>query len=1045
MCSHQSGFSQAGDPMPALCGMTDSVDLYAHGSQSEPLALLCENHKDNPVFEDLGRFLPSNSTRRIRVNANFIVLQKLDGTGNFQDIPEHRAFLDDWLAKCNFNYANLWGSGDSDCQIPATDAKVEIVPNWIFMIDSSEYYWDNTNNSGNVDCPNQGSWWLNSLDATLNIEPFIPRGINVYLTTHGPIYHQLVTLQTIDNPQAAGMPYTWCSEWPSRTNLSQPSRIHIPNLFLKYYWFKNFLVEGQPFSVTRDWLVGEGAILAHEFGHSFIQEYNHDPFGCENHLLAQPGWHTVLREQDVQYIHRGLVYNNLRQFINCDETYHHHVWSSENEWVIDEDETWALDMRLYSHVRVKAGATLTITCKVLLPEWGIFTLERGARLIVNGGHVQRANTCGPEEYWHGIYAQGNSNLIQPAPYGVLNAMDGSVILLHGDGMIEGAKRGISTSYSPFGDVPEYRGALIQANGFTFRNCAKGVEFNKYNHPNFSHFYDTHFQKTSTGSMYNGVSMWATNGVLFEDCFFNNMIHHGIISWDASYTVTKGNKFAGSVTGIQAGGSMLLNGEIQVGIPGPADGYHNQFYGNTVGIRSTSNGIFKIWRNTFDDFDFDVAMTGINFSESTHNLFEAEAAGVQMESTGLGYNNVNCNSYQDNIVAINIVGNNQLFTFREEQFNTLYHDLFLEGPSTNPGAIQTFQGSQGAARWNYFTSGNPEQIKTSTVLPNNNTTAFHYFHPDPSLNPLVKPRCALNDGTCTNPSNFFVYNTDGDPVNCAFLIPPPVEEPCTDITCLDSLRMAIAGVEGQLAQGYDPALEAHWQQLVSRRERSVNGLVQDYLASEDWTALQVMLQSDANPINQRRLVSLALYLEDWASVDSLLGQFPNTNVEDQQFVQIQQINRLALSDTGFVLNANQKSDLMAIATAGTTESGMAQTLLSRLDGTVIMPQVPDIGIAGLRESSVRQPQWLFSGLMASPNPVSGVLTVQWQPEIRPHASGYLLEVVHGMQNQLLVSRPLSAEESLQLPTDGWPTGLVLILIRDTETRQILDTTKVIVQH
>lgn len=1037
--------AQSSDPMPASCGMSDSIAPSGQGGQPAPSAMTCGVHLNDPVFQDFGRFLPPSNTRKIRVHANFIVLQKLDGTGNFQDIPEHRAFLDEWLAKCNFNFANLWGSGDSDCQIPATDAKVEIIPNWIFMIDPSEYFWDNTNNPGTNDCPNQGSWWLNTLDATLNANSTIPRGINVYFTTHGPIYHQLVTLQTINDPEAAGMPYTWCSEWPSRTDLQQPSRVHIANLYLKYYWFKNFIVDGQPFSVTRNWLIGEGAVLAHEFGHSFIQEYNHETFGCENHLLSTGGWRTVLRQLDVEYIHRGLVYNSLRQFIDCDETYHHNVWSSENEWVIDEDETWKLDMRLYNHVRVTAGATLTITCKVLMPQWGIITLERGARLIVNGGQVQRANTCGPEEYWHGIYAQGNSNLNQPDPNGLLNAAQGSVVLLYGDGMIEGAKRGISTSFSPFGDVPDYRGSLIQANGFTFRNCSKGVEFNKYNHPNFSHFYDTHFQRTNSGSMGVGVSMWATNGVLFEDCFFQNMVNQGIISWDASYTVTKGNKFTGSIDGILAGGSMLLNGEIQVGIPGPADGFHNQFYDNTIGIRSTSNGIFKIWRNTFDDFDFDVAMTGTNFSESIHNLFKAEAAGVQMESTGLGLNEVNCNTYNDNIVGVNIVGNNELFTFREEQFNTQYHDLFLEGPSTNPGAIQTFQGSQGAARWNYFTSGKPEQIKTSTVSPNNNTTAFHYFYPDASSNPLVEPHCALN-GSCTNPSNFLTHEAEGPMANCSFLFLPPGEEPCTSIACLDSLRAAIAILEGQLIEANDPTLEALWQQLVSRRERSVNGLVKDYMSSASWMALQSMLQADANPMNQRRLISLALYMEDWLTVDTLLSQFPNTKVEDQQFVQIQQINRDVLSDTAFVLTTSQETTLTDIATSGTTESGMAQTLLSRLTGTVIMPHIPDIGVSGLRESKLQISVRVTNNLTVSPNPAYGDLTIQWVPNTRSSQNQQvILQVVNTLQMQPLITRRIFGAETIQLSSSTWPEGVSLVLIRDAVSNQILESTRVVIQH
>lgn len=283
-------------------------------------------------------------------------------------------------------------------------------------------------------------------------------------------------------------------------------------------------------------------------------------------------------------------------------------------------------------------------------------------------------------------------------------------------------------------------------------------------------------------------------------------------------------------------------------------------------------------------------------------------------------------------------------------------------------------------------------------------------------------------------------------NCSFLFLPPGEEPCTSIACLDSLRAAIAILEGQLIEANDPTLEALWQQLVSRRERSVNGLVKDYMSSASWMALQSMLQADANPMNQRRLISLALYMEDWLTVDTLLSQFPNTKVEDQQFVQIQQINRDVLSDTAFVLTTSQETTLTDIATSGTTESGMAQTLLSRLTGTVIMPHIPDIGVSGLRESKLQISVRVTNNLTVSPNPAYGDLTIQWVPNTRSSQNQQvILQVVNTLQMQPLITRRIFGAETIQLSSSTWPEGVSLVLIRDAVSNQILESTRVVIQH
>lgn len=343
--------AQVADPMPAQCsGMMEEASLAA-----SPVST-CNN--SSSLWSSNSRHVPLPDARQIFVRANFIILQKQDGSGNFQDIPEHRAFLDDWFNQCNSRFTNLWGT--SNCGPKVSDVKVQIVPNWVFLPDPnpSEYNWNNDNQPGNNKCPGT-NWWLNQLDATINNNPSIPRGINVYLTVDGSVYNQMVVLGSIDNPETAGMTYTWCSELSSKTDLNKPSRIHIPNLFLKYWWFEHFIVAGQPFSVTRQWIVGEGGIFAHEFGHSFIDCYIHKS-RCTNHLMtASGGDKSVMLEDDAGCIHRNLAFSNLRQFIDCSEKYsplNSSNSSSTYDRVVTADEVWDVDMRVYSNITFIATA-----------------------------------------------------------------------------------------------------------------------------------------------------------------------------------------------------------------------------------------------------------------------------------------------------------------------------------------------------------------------------------------------------------------------------------------------------------------------------------------------------------------------------------------------------------------------------------------------------------------------------------------------------------------------------------------------------------------
>ncbi len=72
---------------------------------------------------------------------------------------------------------------------------------------------------------------------------------------------------------------------------------------------------------------------------------------------------------------------NLRQFAKDLESDH------KNTWTISTNETWDFDIQMYNDIVVRSGATLTVKCKIAMAINGKIKLEKGAKLIVDGGEI----------------------------------------------------------------------------------------------------------------------------------------------------------------------------------------------------------------------------------------------------------------------------------------------------------------------------------------------------------------------------------------------------------------------------------------------------------------------------------------------------------------------------------------------------------------------------------------------------------------------------------------------------------------------------------
>jgi hypothetical protein len=1004
------------DPLPAKCGLENA------STNSAPTTLLnCAN--TSSLWSSDTRHIPRTDAGVIKIHANIIVIQRSDGSGNFQETGEDMAFLTDWFNTCNDRLSNLSGTSSCTTAVLAKSAKVQIVPYFVFYKDEADgFNWNNDNEPSMFQIPyHNNNWWLDDLDSQIRtLRPDMPSGINVYITVDGSIYNEMVVLGTVNNPNNAtgGMKYWWSGIQPNQNNLLEQSRIHVPNLYLKYWWFKNDL--NTPFSTSRQWLVGEGIVLAHEFGHTFISCYVHKN-DCTNHLMTTSGGQRdVLLEGDAGCIHRNLAISNLRQYVDCSETY----GSPLSDRIVTTNEKWDLNMRLYSNTVVKTGATLTITCKLLLPLDGLISVERGAKLVVDGGEISRANTCTPTEFWNTIAVSGNGGKVQANATSVLVSDDAGVVILKNKGRIEGAKIGVTTIRQPFSWESDYFGGLIDVNDFTFQDCQTGTLLMPYKLANKSKFTKANYIRTGNGYSTLGAVIFATNGIQFEECTFNDMEINGIRSWDASFNVTKKNKFIGSQSGILSGGSSPLSGQIQIGILGLIGDDRNKFEDNIVGIRATSNSKISILSNYFRNKDFGVSVNGATQSILTENTFEESAAGNKFEYTGnLGNQNL-CNVYNGNTVGTNIEGVNSGFQFLQENFNTGLNDLYIEG-------------NYGAARYNFFTPNKTENIKSSNIPLNNYTNLFFYYHQNtmfPVPNPRLKPTCAVND--CSPGSNFYNIQTNGNPIVDCML---PDLSICKTKPCLDAIRSKVLQKTNEFYNNPTLEIKGDLEGLITEREFLTEEIIREYIVEGNWNSIENLLNEDLNEFNLRRLIAVKLEQNEFNEAKSLLNSFPQENLDDQYFVTVQDINRQRLSQVDYKLNEVDLSILQKIAVAPSQESGYAQSLLGILTGQVFMPNLPNL-IGSERNNFLDRTKESLT-FLTSPNPVNDILKITFPEQLNKGKIGFI--ELKNLTGHMITSILLKEDNEVFIPVEKFPSGIYVIILKVNET--VISHQKIVIQH
>lgn len=429
--------------------------------------------------------------------------------------------------------------------------------------------------------------------------------------------------------------------------------------------------------------------------------------------------------------------------------------------VISGAETWIGQKSVKSNIIIPNGATLTIEGILNMPENSQIIIEKGGKLIVDGGTI--TNQCG--KMWRGIEVRGNMNASQQTigTQGRLEIKNGAII--------ENCHSIHASEYNTSGQyIYGTFGGIIQINNSIIKNVKSGVEFGPYqnfnpNNPSvllsdLSFIKDNQFIWDNTGNMsalglqpYSFIGLWETHGIAIQGNSFKNEFLPsepfyqkgvGIITYDADFSVLPScssvtfpcptssnvpNTFESMNYGIKAHG---ISGIARVIVDG------NVFTNNRFGIGLLATKYTSVIRNSFN---IPISTIPIESGGDAIGIYSTGSYGFNFEenqfttwgvgpSSGSNYGIVSDNSSFNGGLAYKNVFNNLIVASLNSQGNEA---LKIDCNNFNTGSLSRY-----------------DMAITSGDLANQGFCAS----PLPSLKPAKN---SFNAG-CTGDENIFHYTT-----------------------------------------------------------------------------------------------------------------------------------------------------------------------------------------------------------------------------------------------------------------------------------------------
>ncbi|MEL6864275.1 MAG: T9SS type A sorting domain-containing protein [Bacteroidota bacterium] len=988
-----------------------------HSSGTENIVAACNNSLIDFNSNHNDDMVPQGISRTLKIKTNIVILQRENGSGNFSPSTnqEHKDFLDKIFVKLNEKVTVLQQENCNCSTAPEhyNNIHIEFVPTYIEIED--EFYWNHLNDSESSTWNSADKIYLNGIHQLLLDEGYEP-GFDVFLTMNKPFYEGVVIQDLPYDRSLYPNPYggNWYSALSTFT-LDQPAFWHCPDLFLG--WYDNRFRRGD----TYEWDVNRFATFAaggflHEYTHTFLPTVGHQNT-CQNNIMHSSGnidMHprTSFTGCQSREIYRSLMARHVRKYVVCED-----VLDASHEIVVDTDEEWQNDLRLYTNVRVKSGATLSIQCKLYLqPKTNIF-VERGARLILdedaliaNGGVCEDVAS----NRWSGIRLEGNNAIPHKPQYAfesyTLAADDHGIVLLLPNSTVRDANNAIACKKEEETWNSNYWGGYIRADGVQFINNKRSIEYLLANFDSRSEILNSTFD----GGQY-GITSWRCDNVNIRGCTFNDQERSALYSINAGLQVQY-NDFNGINDAIGIENTTLINHPYVI--------QRNDFTNNGLGINASVANNLLISNNDFAIGVFGVALMGEGQAVIQNNRFEQLSAGVDLQSAGSDPTPIGCNIFDECSFGVNASGDNLGMQYFNNQ-NSNNFDVYIQSDADNNPALIANQGSSLDRVVNAFTVGHTRHLHTEF----NENVQFTYFPESGNPNDLSIPQCYIGDPDCIDPCNF--------QVNFGTFNGPPSFELCGDIGNQSTPEPPCDDCgwsEGFIGGGDDEvAIAAAIQSQITpatiayklsdaKLQKEFRALLQNYAFRDDYARLETYLNQFGDYFLPMKY-SVAMQQGDWTKANMMLDQIGNY-AGQESFVLPQRIYLSWVKDKDYVPTETERQSLNTYAALDDPRSAFSRSVLNIVYGEQFIPRLPDVPVEersaiGSSESAAEE------NLEVYPNPFKELLLVN------PGGAG-VLRVVNVL-GQVVLEKEVGDEEVVTFNTSHWAKGVYYVEFRYENNR------------
>ncbi len=1063
-----------------MCPLDDSLLM----NNPSNLMSTCDGTGTYPyAYED---FMPVSTTVIKTLKMKFVIIQNTakDFDGNFESSTETTKFFNDALADMNFRYSYL--QTDITCDLPdPNDTKIQFSFELDFLTDPSGTgsYWDNPTSGGiNTWCPGYVNY---DLDPLLSDEM---EYINVFFTEDDCYFEYIVNA----TPCATGPAIVSCSLFPKFIDMDYVSQVNMRGVFTSYYdkkynggtWPGTYwdATETTYHSDNRYWWAVEalGKTLTHELGHSIDLYHVAPTVPCySTRIMNNTGaaTKTYLDEDEVGQANRSLYLSSVKKYVaDC-------PIDNTNNLIITGDETWEYDITLYSDLIINSGATLTIKCKVSMPTDSKIIVQRGASLILDGGTI--TSSCG--DFWQGIevWGQGSST---PHP-SIASIYDGSypsssthhgVVYLKEGSVIELARNGITTSkYDDFSN-PLYWGGIVVADGASFINCRRAVEFMKFDYytvlpnlddDNISEFWRSNFEVNEDfpcgESFYAHVSMWDVDGVIFvgnafsdlRDVCTNNAM--GIYSIDATYTVasyfcggaTPCDEYVGSFEGffkaIVAENANYRPRDIVIGDILFTDNYrgillsfiaNSTLINNTFEIQDIPTTSFNAYGIYLEDC---VGYHVENNSFTTYGTFDDASpfnGGIYVVNNSDAVTEIYRNYFENLEAGIRVQTENSKLQIKCNTFTSPLerHDIYVTNTGLLAhqgqclGGVGTSDLEKALAMANNVFTHDCNNVEGDIKIFSGHPELKYRHHPSAPMTPscystgttYVTPVTCANttsDGCPSElPSGGTGYKLDGS------------NTPQTGhqlLIQIQSLTVAIEGLQELLddQNAENEVIENNdLVYLQDEKDKLLREAVNLYYLEGKIDSAILVIENEDIVWKSRKIAELHIISGNYSEAKTIVDEIPSDGQENSDFKTLAGVLITMGEDERSIdsLTETEISTLLVIAGKQSNSGVAAENILSFITG-VDYPEIIDPDDKEVKEN--RQIQVVESTITINPNPANNELIVDVHSLVEN--SEYAI-IIYNISGTKLYSSQIAGNAINYLDISNLPSGILIVKILES---------------